>query len=147
MQKLFRENHEILLINCTYKINKYKILLLIIIEIISLNIIFFIDFCFMKDERHIDYIWILKTLKRLYNHLNLLYFETILFDDDKILTSTFFKIFKNIVKYALCVWHININVTINIKKYFFINKLFKSFIKRWKNFRNAFTSAQLEKQY
>ena len=50
MQKLLRENHEILLINCIYKINKYKMLLLIIIEVISLNIIFYVNFCFMKEK-------------------------------------------------------------------------------------------------
>ena len=56
MQKLLRENHEILLMNCTYKINKYKMPLLIIIEIIVLNIIFYVDFCFMKGERYNDYV-------------------------------------------------------------------------------------------
>ena len=56
MQKFFRENHEVLLMNCTYKINKYKISLLIIIEVISLNIIFYVNFCFMKEKRHNDYV-------------------------------------------------------------------------------------------
>ena len=130
MQKLFRENHEILLINCIYKINKYKMSLLVIIEIISLNIIFYVDFCFMKEDRHNDYVWVLKILKRFYDHFNLSYFEIVLFDNDKILTSTLFKMFENIINHALYVWHININVTINIKKYFSINELFKSFMKR-----------------
>ena len=101
MQKLLRENHKILLINCIYKINKYKILLLIIIEVISLNIIFYINFCFMKKKLHDDYIWILKILKRFYDHFNLLYFKIISFDNNKTLILTFFKIFENIVKYAL----------------------------------------------
>ena len=138
MQKFLRENHEVLLMNCIYKINKYKMPLLIIIEV---------NFCFMKEERYNDYIWILKTLKFFYDHFNLSYFETILSDDDKTLASALFEMFENIVKHALCIWHININVIVNIKKYSFINELFESFMKRWKDLRNAFTFAQLKKQY
>jgi hypothetical protein len=48
--------YEIILMNCIYKINKYKMLLLIIIEIIVLNIIFYAAFCFMKDKNYSDYI-------------------------------------------------------------------------------------------
>ena len=141
MQKFFRENHEILLMNCTYKINKYKMSLLIIIEIIFLNIIFYVDFCFMKEKHHNDYIWILKTVKRFYNRFNLSYSKIVLFDDDKILASALFKMFKDTIKHALCVWYININITINIKKYFFTNEFFKSFMKRWNNFWKTFIFA------
>ena len=116
IQKLFRENHEILLINCIYKINKYKISLSIIIGVIFLSIVFYVDFCFMQKEHHNDYIWVLKTLKRLYDHFNLLYLEIVLFNDDKILTSAFFKVFEDMIKHALYIWYININITINIKK-------------------------------
>ena len=42
--------------NYTYKINKYKILLLIIIEITFLNIIFYVNFCFMKKEHYNNYV-------------------------------------------------------------------------------------------
>ncbi len=48
--------YEIILMNCIYKINKYKMSLLIIIVIIILNIIFYIMFCFMKDENYSNYI-------------------------------------------------------------------------------------------
>ena len=98
--------------------------LLIIIEVIFLNIIFYVDFCFMKEKRHNNYVWVLKTLKRLYDHFNLSYFKTILFNDDKTLTSAFFEMFENTVKHALCIWYININIMINIKKYFFYKRTF-----------------------
>ena len=58
-QKLFRENLEIILMNCIYKINKYKMPLLIFIEIIFLNISFYAGFCFMKNKIINDYTWIL----------------------------------------------------------------------------------------
>ncbi len=48
--------YKIILINCIYKINKYKILLLIIIKVIVLNIIFYIAFYFIKDKNYNKYI-------------------------------------------------------------------------------------------
>ncbi len=56
MQKLLCENFKILIMNCIYKINKYKMLLLIIIDVTSLNIFYYIVFCFMKDESFDDYV-------------------------------------------------------------------------------------------
>ena len=56
MQKLLHLNIKILIINCIYKTNKYKIFLLIIIEIIVLNIIFYVDFCFIKKENYNNYV-------------------------------------------------------------------------------------------
>jgi len=55
MQKLLRLNMKILIIDCTYKTNKYKMFLLIIIEVIALNTTFYVAFCFMKDESYSDY--------------------------------------------------------------------------------------------
>jgi len=55
MQKLLYLNIEILIINCIYKTNKYKISFLIIIEIIVLNTIFYIEFCFIKSENYSNY--------------------------------------------------------------------------------------------
>ena len=53
---LLKLNSEILFINCTYKTNRYKILLLIIIEVTLLNIIFYVEFCFMSAEKTANYI-------------------------------------------------------------------------------------------
>ena len=56
---LLKLNSKILLINCTYKTNCYKMLLLIIVEVISLNIIFYIEFYFMSAKKTANYIWVL----------------------------------------------------------------------------------------
>jgi len=54
MQKLLCLNIKILIINCIYKTNKYK-MSLFIIKIIVLNIIFYVAFCFIKNESCNDY--------------------------------------------------------------------------------------------
>jgi len=49
-------NSEILIMNCIYKINCYKMSLLIIIEVIALNIFFFVEFCFMTVKKTANYV-------------------------------------------------------------------------------------------
>ncbi len=53
---MLKRNSEILIMNCIYKINRYKMLLLIIIEIIALNIFFFVNFYFMIAKKTSDYV-------------------------------------------------------------------------------------------
>jgi hypothetical protein len=57
--------------NCTYKINKYKMSLFIVSDQIALHNIFYVIFCFMTKEKKNDYVWVLKQLKRLYQQLQL----------------------------------------------------------------------------
>ncbi len=57
---MLKRNSKILIMNCIYKINHYKMSLLIITEVITLNIFFFIKFCFMKVEKTVNYVWVLK---------------------------------------------------------------------------------------
>jgi len=73
MQELLREYYEVLIMDCTYKTNKYKMPLLIITGVTALNITFYVGFCFMKGETYSDYEWVMKALVRLYNHLDLPY--------------------------------------------------------------------------
>jgi hypothetical protein len=55
--------------NCTYKINKYKMSLFIVSDQIALHKIFYVAFCFMTKKKQNDYVWILEQLKRLYQQL------------------------------------------------------------------------------
>ena len=53
---MLKRNCEILIKNYIYKINRYKILLLIIIKIIALNIFFFVNFYFMIAKKTFNYV-------------------------------------------------------------------------------------------
>ncbi len=150
LQKMLVDYYKIILMNCIYKTNKYKMLLLIIIKVIVLNIIFYVAFCFMKDENYNDYIWVMQTLKWLYNHLDLSYSETVLFNNDKMLTSALHHVFSDSeyhVNHALCMWHMNNNIIINCKKFFSINKLYDEFMKKWKTFCMMKIFALLNEDY
>ena len=53
---LLKTNSQILSMNCIYKMNCYKLLLMIINEITFLNISFYIVFCFFIAEKEKNYI-------------------------------------------------------------------------------------------
>ena len=54
-QNLWLKNHEVLIMNSTYKTNRYKMPLLVISGQTALNINFYVAFCFMAQEKMIDY--------------------------------------------------------------------------------------------
>ena len=56
LKKLLKINLKILIMNCIYKINRFKLSLLVIFEVTALNIRFYIVFVFMLHEIAIDYI-------------------------------------------------------------------------------------------
>jgi head-tail adaptor len=68
-QIVLKSNYEILVMNCTYKINRYKFSLLVISDQIVLHSNFYVAFCFMKNEITADYVWILQQLRALYVQL------------------------------------------------------------------------------
>ena len=47
-QKILKYNYEVLLINATYKANKYKMPLIIISKVMPLNISYYIAFAFVS---------------------------------------------------------------------------------------------------
>ncbi len=110
-------NSEILIMNCIYKINCYKMSLLIIIEVIALNIFFFVEFCFMTVEKTANYVWVLKQLKLQYTELDLSDSTVILTDCEQDLINALRSVFRE-SSHLLCIWHIDKNVLVNCRKHF-----------------------------
>lgn len=129
-QELLKINHEVLVMNCTYKINRYKLSLLIISGQIALHINFYVAFCFMTQEKQEDYEWTLRQLKRLYAQL--------LFSDSMIIVIDMKRELMNVARFVfsntshlLCLWHINKNVMRNCKRQFDTKKTWETFIFDW----------------
>ncbi len=123
-------NSEILIMNCIYKINCYKMSLLIIIEVIALNIFFFVEFCFMTVEKTANYVWVLKQLKLLYTELDLSDLTMILTDCERDLINVLRSVFRE-SSHLLCIWHIDKNVLVNCRKHFDTEKVWQTFYKTW----------------
>ena len=77
-QLILKLNCEVLILDATYKINKYKLLLLIIIEVTALNTSFYVKFTFMSSEYISDYVWVMEQLKELYDELEISYSDVLL---------------------------------------------------------------------
>jgi hypothetical protein len=128
---LLKFNHEVFIMNCTYKINRYKFSLLIISEQIAMHINFYVTFCFMQREITTDYNWILQQLRALYSTLKLSDFTMIMTNMKKELITVVDFTFVD-VNYLLCLWHINNNVMINCKRFFTTKEKWDVFFADWK---------------
>ena len=53
--------------DCTYKTNKFKLSLLVVVGTTCLNTTFYISFCFMANEKLESYVWALEQLKLLFS--------------------------------------------------------------------------------
>ncbi len=113
-KKLLKTNLKILIMNFIYKINRYKLLLLIIFEVIALNISFYIVFDFILHEIADDFIWVLKQLKAVYWKLNLNDSEVNVINRDFELILVLHRVFST-TRHILCIWHIDKNVLANCK--------------------------------
>ena len=76
------KNSEILIMNWIYKINKYKISLLTIDDVTSLNSTFLIEFAFLTKKNEHYYEWVLYHLQVLYKSLDLFSSKVIAIDRD-----------------------------------------------------------------
>ncbi|CAG8763073.1 33003_t:CDS:2, partial [Racocetra persica] len=68
--KLTQAYPTVLLMDCTYKMNKFKMLLLNIVGVTSFNITFFSCFVFLKNENKEDYEWALIWVFCLFNRID-----------------------------------------------------------------------------
>lgn len=117
-QKILRLNHEVLIMECTYKTNAYRMHLCIINGVIPLNTTFYVVFCFLSGEKTADYSWLCLALEGLHQSLDIPNPKVIITDAENGLIAAIPLTFGSTVQHLLCLWHINKNVVINCKKWF-----------------------------
>ncbi len=135
-QQILQSNFEILIMNCTYKTNRYRMFLFVIIDQTAINIIFYVAFVFMCQKKMTNYIWVLLQLKNLYVKLSLLFSMIMTIDCEKALTNAI-KLKFSQTSHVFCIWHINNNVLINCKKTFNSKKAWETFFDEWKTMMYA----------
>jgi hypothetical protein len=82
-QIMLKTNFEVLIMDCIYKINRYKMPLLIISGQTALHTNYYVGFCFMARETSADYCWVLQQLKDVYTQLQLSNSTVIITDMEK----------------------------------------------------------------
>jgi hypothetical protein len=102
---LLSEYPEVLLLDCTYKSNKYKLPLLNFVGSTSIPTTFFVAFCFLKQEKEEDYIWALEQFKAVMPDGGDPKPGTIVTDRDIALVNSVRHVFPQ-ARTLLCSWHI-----------------------------------------
>ena len=120
---MLRVNEKVMIVDCIYKINRYRMSLIICTEITCLNTFFYAEQVFFKDEKLNDYKWFFAIIKNLYKHLDISFSIVWLSNDELNISTAIAEEISSIVKHALCVWHLKQNIAVNCKKYFSTNEI------------------------
>ena len=128
---LLKINSKMLIMNCTYKINKYNMSLMIISDQTALHINFYVIFCFMTQKLNFDYCWCLQQLKTIYVDLEIAAFTIIIIDMKRELMKVCETIFEK-TNHLLCLWHNNKNVIVKCRNNFNDKEAWNVFYLEWK---------------
>ncbi|KAH9750386.1 protein FAR1-RELATED SEQUENCE [Citrus sinensis] len=130
----------VLIMDCTYKVNKYKFSLLEIVGVTSTAMTFNVGFAYLESEREDNYIWALERLKTIMQDDILP--TMIVTDRELALMNAIEKIFPSATN-LLCRWHISRNVLANCKKLFETNERWEAFNSSW----NVLVFSATEQEY
>jgi hypothetical protein len=108
-RKLFMANFKVLILDLIYRINRYKIPLVNIIGIIFCNKSFWAGSAFIPSEKVLDFEYVFKTIKKIYDIAKLPYFTIFVIDGDSHIAIAIGRVFFN-VNHIFCIWHVNGNI-------------------------------------
>ncbi|XP_052210807.1 protein FAR-RED ELONGATED HYPOCOTYL 3-like [Diospyros lotus] len=125
--ELFKTFPHVLIMDCTYKTNRYKYPLLEIVSVTSTKLTFSIAFAFMDHEYEDNYTWAMEKLKSRMTHK---YPGVIVTDRELELMNAIQKVFST-TSTLLCRWHISKNVLAKCKKLFDRKETWEKFMLSW----------------
>jgi hypothetical protein len=108
-RKLLIANFEILILDLTYRTNRYKMPLVNIIGITPYNKSFWAGSAFILSEKMLNFEYVFKTIKKVYNIAKLPYPTTFVINKDSHITIIIGRVFPN-ANHILCIWHVNNNI-------------------------------------
>ncbi|XP_070662492.1 uncharacterized protein [Malus domestica] len=138
--EILRAFPHVLIMDCTYKTNRYRFPLLQIVGVTSTNMTFSVAFVYIEAEKEDNYTWALTRLKTLLHGYCLP--GVIATDRDLALLNSIKSVFPS-AQHLLCRWHINKNVLSKCKKMFESNKQWNKFNRDW----NCLVSSETEEEY
>lgn len=136
---LLRSFPKVLIMDYTYKTNRYRLPLLEIVGVTSTDMSFSVAFAYLQFERIDNYVWVLTTLRSLLDDIAIP--EVIVTDRELALMNAIDRVFST-SRHLLCRWHISRNVLAKCKKMFKSKEEWDKFISLW-NFL-VFSSTELE---
>jgi len=136
---------ELLLLDCTYKTNKYGMPLLDMIGVDAAQRSFCIAFAFLSGEAEEDYLWALERLKALYEQCNTSLPSVILTDRCLAVMNAASALFPSAAT-LLCVWHANKAVLTRCQPAFQEAEAWKEFYSFWHSIINSPTQEAYAKR-
>ena len=103
-----------LILDCTYKTNRYKMPLLHFVGFTATKRSFSAGFCFMSQENEESYSWALKAFKSFLHYSGIPLPQAIITDRELALMKAIKKVFDK-AKHGICTWHINKDVLAKFK--------------------------------
>jgi MULE transposase domain len=145
-RKLLAENPEALIIDSTYRTNRYSMPPVNIVGMTSVNRSFYAGSRFMSGETYPDFLYLFENIKREYDEMGLPYPKTFVSDGDTQQMNAMEQVFPG-VNHIHCIWHLNGNIQTRIKPLIrqqyeteakdgeqistFLDKKWKTFKKDW----------------
>ena len=123
---MLKSNGEVIILDATYKTNRYSMPLAVLSGTTNLKTGFRAGMCFMKGETARDYEWLFRTSLELFKHLDIPLPIVWITDGDTQIHTGLITVVPD-AWHALCVWHIEQNVATNCKKFFNTNEAWQEF--------------------
>jgi len=142
--ELFRAFPHVLMMDATYKTNKYNMPFLQIIGITSTKKTYSIAFAFMHDETEESYVWVLKSLKSMLDEC--MQPRVIVTDRELALMSACQQVFPDATR-LLCRWHIFQCILRKCRPCFKWKHAWDLFNTRWNLLIESQTLIQFKKNY
>jgi hypothetical protein len=102
-------NHEVLVLDSTYKTNRFQLPVVNIIGLTPINRLFFAGSAFIKSEKIDDYVYVFNSIKNLYDVKKLPYPRTFITDGDEEIEKAMMIVFPT-SGHMLCIFHVNANI-------------------------------------
>ncbi|KAL8519809.1 hypothetical protein ACS0TY_010664 [Phlomoides rotata] len=125
---------KVLLMDCTYNTNRYRMPLLEIVGVTPTNLTFCVACAFMNAEREDNYTWPLSTLRSLVVDLCL---PNLIITDRELALMRAVESIIPTTSHILCRWHINRNIMATCKKYFPTKEHWNNFYSSWCDINKA----------
>jgi hypothetical protein len=116
---------EVLLLDCTYKTNKYGMPLLDMINVNATGRSFCIAFAFLSGKTEEDYTWALKRLKMIYKQYREIFLSVVLTNQCLAVINAASSLFPSATSF--CAWHANKAVLARCQPVFYITEEWTEF--------------------
>jgi hypothetical protein len=122
---IYRDNYDVILMDCTYRTNRFNMPLLNIVGVTGMNTTIHIAQVFLIGEEEPDYRWALQQLWNLQLRKGIPHPQVFFTDRDLALLNAIEHIFPS-TPALLCLWHIMKDVQAHAEGYLFLRKSIQS---------------------